>query len=454
MAQLARLRLGALAGGGQLVNRSGFRWLCGDGQPFAAGDVLAYCNIALGGARKPLGALGRVDGEQLDFQVALVAAAAGRLRRLPGGEFGGWQDRQEMFAWKDDDVVAAIEPAGGVDTTAPLARHHFLAGRRACELAEDRSGLMTGWHDRGRAWRQGGPGRAGGPTATVLGLGSCDLFSILRGERGAFLEMLGEAGGPAHVVETPDRPLVHSARVIVEQLARGQTQREALAEVFARAIAQAPARLSPSDWTFLAMSLQALSRSPTAETYEILAPSGVETTGPADTVVLSLVSEPTEHLRHKRLGFSFACHGFRLAWQGQALRDWFREHFDFAPYTIDDVRRDYLEMARLLRRDNPRRQIIVLNRVSTFRGEDIVSYAPFEGALGDTLRGYRARELNAMLDDAAREADIDIVDVDAIAADMGVIVNVPDGAHQNGPMQREVRAELLAALRARHAQFR
>lgn len=451
MADRIALRLGSLTDGNLRISRSGIRWLRDDGQDFRKGDVLGYCNIALAGSAAELGAFARTDQERLDFQVALIAHVPGRLHRASGVEHGGWHDRQELFAWHPDNVVAAITPADGVAGTGiePLIGYHFVTGRRASELAEDRSGLLTGWHDRSRAWRQGAAGHGTAPTGTVLGLGSCDLFNVVRGESGAFLDMLESAHGPAQIVDIPDRPLVHSARILIEQIARSQTDRDDLATVFASAIAGSSTAISPQDWIFLAMALQALSHSPTTDRYDVLTRSGVEATGPADAVILTLSSEPVARMRHRQSGFSFDCHTYRFNMLGPALREWFKAQFELVPNTVDDIRRDYLEMARLLRVDCPQRQIVVLNSMSTLSDENVVSYANYDAPLGQTLRGYRARELNAMLGDIAQEAGIAVVDVDAIGAELGGLRSIPDGMHPNGPMQEEIRAEIIAALRER-----
>lgn len=449
MADTVELRLGSLTESNLRLSRSGIRWMRGDRQDFHAGDVLGYCNISLAGSAAELGAFGRIDQERLDLQVALVARFPGKLHRAPGAEYGGWHDRQELFQWNPDNVVATITPADGAVRAGSPVAYHFVAGRRASELAEDRSGLLTGWHDRSRAWRHGRADAAGAKTGSVLGLGSCDLFNVLRGEESAFLEMLEAAHGPAQIVDIPDRPLVHSSRIVIEQIARTHADRDSLAMAFAGALTTSPNAHSPQDWIFVAMCLQTLSRSPTSDRYDILTRSGVETTGPADAVVLTLSSEPVTRLRHKQFGFSFDCHPYRFNTLGPSLRAWFKADFERVANTVDDIRRDYLEMARLLRVDCPERQIIVLNGMSTMSDENIVSYAHHDVPLGQTLRGYRTRELNAMLDDIAAEAGIAVVDVDAIGAEMGGLKSVPDGMHQSGPMQEEIRAEILAALQVR-----
>lgn len=110
---------------------------------------------------------------------------------------------------------------------------------------------------------------------------------------------------------------------------------------------------------------------------------------------------------------------------------------------MDDIKRDYLAFARLVRQGHPDRRILVLNGISTLGQEDILSYDAYDPPLGQTLRGVRAREINAMLHEIAGEAGIAIVDADALAADLGVGRSVPDGVHQNREMQEALRREIL-----------
>ena len=51
-----------------------------------------------------------------------------------------------------------------------------------------------------------------------------------------------------------------------------------------------------------------------------------------------------------------------------------------------------------------------------------------------------------MLHDIAERRDLIIIDVDAIAADLGGAEHLPDGIHQSGPMQAALRLEILRAL--------
>lgn len=441
------LRVGALGGESARVSLSGVRWLCRDGEPCRSGQAIGFCNVMVSGPERDSRQAAAFHNEQQDLQLAFVARRAGRVHRNARLSPGGWHDRNMFFASDPDMVIGWIEPeaqapASGDDGALEL---HFMTGRRVSEAAEDRSGMLTGWHDRSRAWRLG----ESGPTGGVLGLGICELENVIRGEQGAFLEILAEASGAAQAINVPDSPLVHSARVIIEQIRRTPADRLAVAADFARVMTDNPEIASPEDWIFAAMSVQALQRSPTEERYDLVTRTGLETTAPADAIVLSIGAEAPVRLRHRTSGYSFGCHNYRLARIGPAMRDWFQRYFEWVDYSIDDIRRDYLEMARLIRATDPDRRILVLNSMSTLGREDILFYDAHDAPLGRQLQSVRARELNAMLHDIASEADLAIVDADAIGAELGGAKAIPDGVHQNGEMQALLRQEIVSILRAR-----
>jgi hypothetical protein len=81
--------------------------------------------------------------------------------------------------------------------------------------------------------------------------------------------------------------------------------------------------------------------------------------------------------------------------------------------------------------------------------EDIFSYAAFDPPMGDTLASVAAKELNLMLEDLAEDLGVGIVDVDAIAAEIGGAAHLPDGIHQSGLMQAMMRAEILGLMPTR-----
>ena len=70
----------------------------------------------------------------------------------------------------------------------------------------------------------------------------------------------------------------------------------------------------------------------------------------------------------------------------------------------------------------------------------------FDAPMSNTLANVASKELNLMLQDIADHRELYIVDVDAIAADIGGGEHLPDGIHQSGLMQTLLRQEILSVL--------
>lgn len=462
------LRLGPLpVPDGMVVLRSGLRWLREDGCACRPGEAIAYCNIGLGMVGAPDGAghlpLPFAD-EARDFQVAFAPRVGGILRRAGGLSRGGALDQLHFCeTWRADTVLGHLElPAAASDhlDAAGELRLLMLAGRRMTELAEVRSGLLTGWHDRSRAWW--GDGGDAAATGTLVGLGTCEQAGILRGSGGgashAFLELSAATPGPAaHVVLVQDEPLVPCARVLLEGMQRTPETFQAIAEDLARTFSAAPVAPTPSDWMFAGALLAGLQRSPLTEGYHLLTRRGLCRAGPADAALLTLGAELPTIFRHKRLGYAVCCHDFRLAQAGPAVLPWLRAQFEPVRRIPADIADDY---RRLLahcadsRSGNGCRplHVLVLNQVETPSArEEVHSYAAFERPLGRTLDSIRAKELNLALHDLARErqAAVAIVDADLIAAGLGIHAHLPDGMHGSGPLHDELRGEILRILRDR-----
>ena len=114
--------------------------------------------------------------------------------------------------------------------------------------------------------------------------------------------------------------------------------------------------------------------------------------------------------------------------------------------SVDDVRRDYKRLLDTMNKATGTRAIVI-NRMSTSGYEDISSYSPFDAPMSDTLASIAAKELNLMLHDIAEDNDLAIIDVDAIAADLGGAEHLPDGIHQSGAIQAVLRAEILHVMK-------
>ncbi len=446
---LVPLRLGRLAAPGYDVVRSGVRWLREDGHACRAGEIVGYCNVRIapsGGA--PSGPAPFAE-EGRDFQVALATRVGGRLVRAPDASRGGFIDRlAEHSVWMPDHGIGHVqcrpsERPPGVDTHGETLDLMFVAGRRVTELAEDRSGFLTGWHDRARAWW----GEGDAPVGTLLGYGICEQLGVFRGESPAFADWFAAAAGPAQVVYVPDNVLVPCAAILADQCRRTEDEAEAIRADVTRSIASGPVAPSPADWMFVGALVSALLRSPITERCDVLTRGGLRQAGVADAVVLSLNAESPMILRHRRLGYALHCHAYRMSDAGPAVRSWLERDFEIVVRTSDDVRRDYRALVDTVRERSPA-GFLVMNAMSTSSFETLHSYAPFDRPLGSTLGTVRTKELNLMLHDLAREREVSIVDNDAIAADLGA-THLPDGVHNSATMQAELRGEILRILRSR-----
>ena len=76
-------------------------------------------------------------------------------------------------------------------------------------------------------------------------------------------------------------------------------------------------------------------------------------------------------------------------------------------------------------------------------------YSAFDRPLGNTLAAIRAKELNLLLHAIARVRDISIVDVDAIAADLGQLDHFAHPVHADRVFEAAVREQIIHILRER-----
>ena len=420
--------------------RSGWRWLCEPGHLCRRGEVIAFCNIGLFGRD-----FNRFADEIRDLQIAVASPIGGRLYR-GSATFGGWQDLAPVTHWRDKEILACIEPDSSQRSEADcVVQLLMMASRRVTGLAEDRSGLLTGWHARSRVCHVDGDG----PMGTLLSLGICEMLGVIKGESFALFELFGAIEGPAQVVFAADYCLIPSARILAEQISRTTKEIEAITQDLATGLAGGSVSPDAADLMFAGAILNALTTSHATERYTVLSRWGIRSVGPPNAIVLSLHAENSAIMRHRKLGYSISCYPWRLTDAGRALPHWLRAHFEPVRRTTEDVRRDYRVLIDLIRAQAPATQILISNVMSTSGADDVQSYAGFDPPIGETLASVHSKDMNLMLHDLARERDIAIVDADAIAAELGARSNLHDEVHQSGAMQAELRAEILRILRAR-----
>jgi hypothetical protein len=191
--------------------------------------------------------------------------------------------------------------------------------------------------------------------------------------------------------------------------------------------------------------LSVMQRNPIRDSYNVFSANGLARLGPADAVLLSLAVEPTSILRHRKLGYHIHIMRHHQVAAGPAFKAWLTDSFEPVRRSVDDIKRDYETLIDRIARTTGGR-VIVINRMSTSGYEDVSSYVPFDAPMSDTLSLVAAKEWNLMLEDIADERDLAIVDVDAIAADIGGGEHLPDGIHQSGLMQTLLRREVLDIL--------
>jgi len=433
------LRLGALESA-KPVLRSGIRWLREEGQLCKRGEVLAFCNIGFpleGASQKPAYFVDEVR----DFQVAFLAPASGRLRK-ERVTLGGFLDRHQYYQrWSAESVIGHLELRPGerrIDSAESEMPLLMLAGRRVTELAEDRRTLLSGWHDRARVWR----GDAPGTPATVLSLGICEQSGIFLGESDAFLELASMLGPSTHMVWNSDYLLVPSVRVLLEQFRRTPEEMRSISADLATHLPQGSAVPTASDWMFAGSLISGLARSPLLEEYDILTRAGVTHATPAETIVLSLFAEQANQFKHRRLGYTVSLHGFRILELGPAATAWLHAEFEPVFRSADEIYEEYVELIDAVRQLRPAR-FLVFNLFSSSASDQFYSYAAFDAPLGRTIGSVRAKELNLMLYELARQRDITIIDADVVIATLGARAHLPDGVHQSGAVQSALREELV-----------
>ena len=371
----------------------------------------------------------------------------GRLRHGTEASRGGFLDQLYFLRWDASFEVGAIETEDDALAEAPdadLLRLMMVASRRMTELAEVRSGLAVGWHERSRAWWSDGGGQAG----TLLSMSTCEQNGLLKGEASGFLDLFEAIAGPAQVVVAQEEPLAPCARVLIEQLTRTAQDDAAIAEDMTRTFGAGSQVPDPSDWLFVGALAAALRRRPLLEELPVLSRDGLGLAPPPAAILTSINAEFRDVARHRRLGYTLACHDFRLVQSGPGVAGWLRANFVRVRRAPDDIRQDYLHLLSLLKNTTGAR-LIVINAASTPIHEDVSHYAAFPAPLNETLAGVRAKELNLMLHDLARDHPLDILDLDAAVARVGVRDHMADGMQWSGRLKAELRGELIDILQKR-----
>jgi hypothetical protein len=210
-------------------------------------------------------------------------------------------------------------------------------------------------------------------------------------------------------------------------------------------MAASPVAPTPEDWVFAGVLLSVMQHNPIADRYNVILGSGSAKLPPAQAVIMSLNAEPLGLLRHRTLGYRLYIMPHHQLAAGPAVRAWFASEFVVVKRSIEDIRKDYESLIDQVSARTGAK-FVIINRMSTSGREDVSNYAPFDAPLGETLANIESKELNLMLHDIAERRDLYILDVDAVAAEMGGARNIPDGVHYSGPMQARLQSDLAAII--------
>ena len=456
-ASVSTLRLPMLHASPFALLRSGLRWLRREGDVVSAREPVAYVSVALSPPKAHTGPMPFAE-DMSDLQVALAPSVGGVLRPQADLSRGGFQDVVSSFHWDEGLALGTLESAEETELFPVM-----LAGRRGFDAGEGRGELLSGWHDRTRAFWVGG---REGPVGTVLSLGTCEQTGVFRGEDFAFLEWFARAPGPAQMISIPDERTVHSSAVLLQHLRRTPEEARGIAEAvhawigerihdsagYPAFLAEARKGIRRGRWPdgqsllfALHLLAEVVGASPLLEQTELLTRRGVVDQGPPDVVVLSLGSEFSPHFRHRATGWLIAIHDFRLrTFIGPALRAWLKRDFEPVRRTVADVERDLGALSEELTARTGG-LLLVQNLITTSPGDQVPNYS----WLGDGFAEcppVTHGAANVMLSGLTRRRNLSMIDNDALAAELGVRL-CPDRNHAARPLIEAQRGEIHHILR-------
>lgn len=408
--------------------------------------MIAFCHLSL----DPSGRL-RLStppfADERGLQAAFAPRIGGRLRIAAGTSHGGDLDALGVLDWEPGEVIASLEIPGEreepPDEDPGILRSLMLAGRRMAWAVDVGVGLLPGWHHHARAWWGDHPDEM----SSLVSAGICDATGVVRGDHSGFVEMFEAAAFPAHLIHISEHPLAPCAPILLDQLERTAAQRAAIAADLRRAFADSSITPTPDDWIFLGALLAQLGPSPLIETHDLLTASGLARSRQPGWVLLSLAAEPRSVMRHRTLGYPVQVFQHDQSAAGPAARAWLASAFEPVPRSLDDIGHDIVRLADALEAKSGAR-LLVLNKMSSSGRESICSYTPFDPPLADTLHMVAAKSMNLMLHDLEDAGKLSVVDLDAIAAELGGATHLPDEIHQSGVMQAALRTEILRLIRS------
>jgi hypothetical protein len=416
--------------------RAEVSWWLSDGAPCAPRQPVASIAIASD-------ALDRAAPQGTELRALLLAPCQGTLHPIQTPR-AGWGAHFPRHPWTTGERLATLDASAvsELGTVLPF-EVAMVTLQRLHPAFEDRRPYPGGPYRLAHGWW--GPHGWSGPCRTLLSLGNCEQLGLFAGNAGDFSAWLGALAGPLSIVYKPDRIVVPSAGALLSALQMDDTTRRRAAEEFGawfhRHVDAAGAG-NPTAWLGSAALAQEVLGTPVLRSSFAL----VDGTGqcveqrPA-VVFLSLASELAAELRHRKLGYTISVPAFHFS-KNPDIRQTLLGRFELVRPSVTEIGDRLRAVIAWIRRETGARVVLFnltsqLDRIWDWSAVDRPS---------DVL-SVRLMDLNLAAWDLARQDGCDVVDVEALALDVGLAAAYPDGVHPSAELEARVRSVLFERVR-------
>lgn len=416
--------------------RSEISWRLPEGAPVAPRQPVA--SVAISSE-----SLARVAPRGTEVRALLLAPTQGMLHphEMPSS---GWDAHFPRKPWEPGHMLGTLETARALKDEAALALQVALFSiDRLHPAFEDRRPFPGGPCRLLRAWW--GPSGWSEPCRTVLSLGNCEQLGFFAGNAGDLAAWLEALPGPISVVYKPDRITVPSAAALLSALEMDDTARRRAAEEFGawfRQGVQGAAAGDPSGWLgTAAVAQELLGTTVLRRSFAVVDGAGRLAERRPDYVFLSLASEFSAQLRHRKLGYTISVPAFQFG-KNPDIRQTLLGRFELMRPSVAETQ-DCLKAVITRIRQETGARVVVFNatsfvdRVWDWSAVDRPSDVP----------SVRMMDLNLALWELARQDLCELIDVEALALDLGLGAAYPDGIHPSSALEARVRAKIFERLR-------
>lgn len=431
------LILGEINQGDFCITMSGIRWLHATGHYCRRGVPIAYCNILISKNGEPV----NLNGENQDIQATLIMPIDGIIHIRDGTSYGGLIDQMpHCFIWNSQSIICEVDHDGQETLADSLeVQIIFTAGKRYMNAFENRTGILSGWFERTRAWT----GDRGPIKNNLIVLGTCEILNSIRGREIVSLELLNLLSEPSQVTLFQDSVLIPTISMMIDQIKRTPEESKRLIDDFNEMIGNGSQIYEPEDYLFLGAILKSLVKNNLFSSSFTLNRSCIEANTLPTIVLTSVTAQPRRILRHRSLGYSIAFHDFKVTDMGPGTLKFLRENFIQISRKPSDIEIEFRELSRLLGNGV---RLLVCNAPSNPLGNLIANYDLYDQINFSQITDVNRREMNVMLDKLSEDGVLEVIDLNLLAAQLGTLKNYPDGTHMSGLLERYFVNELARVI--------